>query len=392
MFKISKLLLVAVFLTTGCFSEAQQGVDRQERARKMLATPNPIEASDSVWIEELTYMEVRDRIAEGYSTAIISTGGIEENGPYLATGKHNVILRSVCPAIARELGNTLCAPVVGFVPEGNLDPPSGAMLFPGSITVRDETYHALLVDIADSLRVNGFKDIVMIGDSGGNQRGMKAVAEELNERWAETGATAHAVIEFYTPGWEETEKYTEEELGVKEGESDGHHDDIWVTAMMMVSDPNSVRYHERVEANLASINGIDIAPMEEAIELGKKMVDFRAKYTADVIREKMALINQTSIQTTGFFLIGIPGETLDEMRRTVRLARELGLDRIQFNNFMPLPGSGVAANTAINVTKNDLCVGMLFFPIRGGVQPGRWKLILEFVETEAVVPFVLEID
>jgi len=61
-------------------------------------------------------------------------------------------------------------------------------------------------------------------------------------------------------------------------------------------------------------------------------------------------------------------------------------------NFMPLPGSGVAANTAINVTKNDLCVGMLFFPIRGGVQPGRWKLILEFVETEAVVPFVLEID
>ena len=287
MFKISKLLLVAAFLTAGCFSEAQQGVDRQERARKMLATPNPIEASDSLWIEELTYMEVRDRIAEGYSTAIISTGGIEQNGPYLATGKHNVILRSVCPAIADELGNALCAPVVGFVPVGNLDPPSGSMLFPGSITVRDETYHALLVDIAESLRVNGFKDIVMIGDSGGNQRGMTAVAEELNKRWVETGATAHAVIEFYTPGWEDTEKYTEEELGVKEGESDGHHDDIWVTAMMMVSDPSSVRYHERVEANLASINGIDIAPMEETIDLGKKMVDFRANYTAGIIRQKI---------------------------------------------------------------------------------------------------------
>ena len=288
MFKTSKLLLIAVFLTTGCFSEAQQGVDRQERARKMLATPNPIEASDSLWIEELTYMEVRDRIVEGYSTAIISTGGIEENGPYLATGKHNVILRAVCPAIARELANALCAPVVGFVPEGNLDPPSGAMLFPGSITVRDETYHALLVDIADSLRVNGFKNIVMIGDSGGNQRGMTAVAEELNKRWAETGATAHAVIEFYTPGWEETEKYTEEVLGVREGESDGHHDDIWVTAMMMVTDPTSVRYHKRVAAGLASINGIDIAPMEETIELGRKMVEFRAKYTADVIRQKIA--------------------------------------------------------------------------------------------------------
>ena len=278
---------MAVFLTTGCFSEAQQGVDRQERARKMLATPNPLEASDSLWIEELTYMEVRDRIAEGYSTAIISTGGIEENGPYLATGKHNVILQSLCPAIARDLGNALCAPIVGFVPEGNLDPPSGAMLFPGSITVRDETFHALLVDIADSLRVNGFKDVVLIGDSGGNQRGMKAVAEELNKRWADSGATAHAVLEFYQPGWTETENYTAEVLGVTEGESDGHHDDIWVTAMMMVTDPTSVRYHERVEANLASINGVNIAPMEEAIKLGKKMVNFRAKYTADVIREKI---------------------------------------------------------------------------------------------------------
>ena len=61
-------------------------------------------------------------------------------------------------------------------------------------------------------------------------------------------------------------------------------------------------------------------------------------------------------------------------------------------DFFPLPGSGRSSRTALNVTKNDLCVGMLYFPIRGGVQPGRWKLILEFVETEAVVPFILEVD
>lgn len=284
---IVRLFFAAILLATVCSSEAQQGVDREQRARDMLATPNPLEASDSLWIEELTYMEVRDRITDGYTIAIIPTGGIEENGPYLATGKHNVILRSLCPAIARDLGNALCAPVVGFVPEGKFDPPSGAMLFPGSFTVRDETYHALLSDIANSLRVSGFKDIVLIGDSGGNQRGIKAVAEELNESWAGSGVTAYALIEFYTPGWEETEKYTEEVLGVSETKSDGHHDDIWVTAMMMVTDTTSVRYHERVEADLASINGIDIAPMEETIALGKKMVAFRAKYTANVIREKI---------------------------------------------------------------------------------------------------------
>ncbi len=58
-------------------------------------------------------------------------------------------------------------------------------------------------------------------------------------------------------------------------------------------------------------------------------------------------------------------------------------------SFMPLPGSGAAANTAINVTNNQVCTGFLYFPIRGGVQPGSWRFIIEFEETEARVPFEL---
>lgn len=278
-----------ILVSVSCISAAQQSgsnsdAERERRIQEELAAPNPLAASDSLWIEELTYMEVRDRLIEGYTTVIIPTGGIEQNGPYLATGKHNVILRSLCPAIAAELGNALCAPVVAFVPEGNIDPPSGAMYFPGSISVRDETYRALLDDIASSLKQNGFRNIVLIGDSGGNQRGMAQVADELNERWHGSGVTAHFVVEFYTPGWEETERYTEQELGVAETRSDGYHDDIWVTAMMMVSDPASVRYEQRVEANLASINGVKITPLDETIELGRKMVKFRAEYSASAIR------------------------------------------------------------------------------------------------------------
>ena len=250
----------------------------------MLSAERPIEAGTSLWIEELTYMEVRDLIAAGHTTAIIPTGGIEENGPYLSTGKHNVILESLCPAIAAKLGNALCAPVVKFVPEGTIDPPSGAMRFPGTFSVRDVTYEALLDDIASSLRRHGFRDIVLIGDSGGNQRGMAAVADVLNERWRDSSARAHFVREFYDPGWEATEDYTEEELGVAETRNDGHHDDIWVTAMMMVTDPAQVRYEQRVEAGLASINGVPLTPLEDTIELGRKMVEFRAEYTANAIR------------------------------------------------------------------------------------------------------------
>lgn len=269
----------------GARSSSPPDVDaRETRIRAMHESERPIEAGDSYWIEELTWLEVRDRIRAGWTTVIVPTGGVEENGPYISTGKHNVILQSMCPSVAAKLGNALCAPIVKFVPEGDLDPPSGAMRFPGSITLRDSTYEALLEDIATSLKVGGFTDIVLIGDSGGNQDGMRNVAARLTARWHGTGVRAHFVGEFYTPGWEETEKYTREVLGVVETQSDGHHDDIWVTAMMAVTDPGQIRYEQRVTAGLASINGVPLQPLEKTVELGRKMVEFRAGYTASAIR------------------------------------------------------------------------------------------------------------
>lgn len=261
---------------------------REQRVRAILTAPRPIEAGQSLWLEELTSPEIRDRIAAGTSTAIIATGGVEENGPFLSTGKHNVILQALCPELARRLGNALCAPIVKFVPEGSIDPPSGAMRFPGTISVRDDTYRALLDDIASSLKQAGFTDIVFIGDSGGNQAGMATVARELNIRWAGSRTRAHFIREFYDPGWEDTERYTETELGVAETQHDGHHDDIWVTAMMMVSDEEQVRFHQRVAAGLASINGVALTPLDETKALGQKMIDFRAESTAAVIREALS--------------------------------------------------------------------------------------------------------
>jgi creatinine amidohydrolase/Fe(II)-dependent formamide hydrolase-like protein len=289
--KIRQLVASAVCMAGLVHVACGQGMTEEERmarAQRLLEAPNPLESADSAWIEELTYMEVRDKVASGMTTAIIATGGIEENGPYLATGKHNYILEGICPALARELGNALCAPIVRFVPEGNLDPPSGAMLIPGSFGVRDITYQMLLEDIATSLKLHGFSDIAMIGDSGGNQRGMQAVADRLNDNWQDSDTRVHFIREFYTPGWEETERYTEEVLRVVEGESDGHHDDMWVTSMMMVYDPETVRYRQRMDADLASINGFDISDLEKTIEIGQQMIDFRAKHAAEVIRERIA--------------------------------------------------------------------------------------------------------
>ena len=257
--------------------------EKEQRLQKMLSSSRPIDAGKSLWTDELTWMEVRDLIENGYTQVIVPTGGIEQNGPFLSTGKHNVILQAACPEIAKKLGNTLCAPIIKFVPEGNIEPPSGAMLFPGSISLRAETYHMLLDDIASSLKQSGFKNIIFIGDSGGNQKGMEIVAKKLNQRWSGSGVLAHYIPEYYNPGWEETERFTKEVLGVEETSNDGHHDDIWVTAMMMVTDPEQVRHQQRIDAGLASINGVDITPIGETTELGRKMLEFRAEFTADAI-------------------------------------------------------------------------------------------------------------
>ncbi len=109
-----------------------------------LDTPNPLPKVDTVWLEEMTWMDVRDAMKAGKTTVIVSTGGIEPNGPWLALGKHNYVLRANCDAIARKLGNALCAPVVPFVPEGGIEPKTGHMTSPGTISVSQATYEALV--------------------------------------------------------------------------------------------------------------------------------------------------------------------------------------------------------------------------------------------------------
>ena len=123
-------------------------------------------------------MDVRDALKAGKTTMIITTGGIEPNGPWLALGKHNYVLRANCDAIARKLGNALCAPILPFVPEGTIEPKSSHMTTVGTISMREETFQAILTDMVHSFKMHGFQNIILIGDSGGNTRGMAAVAHE----------------------------------------------------------------------------------------------------------------------------------------------------------------------------------------------------------------------
>ena len=260
--------------------------EREAAFQAEIRMENPIAPLNSVWIEELTWIEVRDAMAAGKTTAIIPTGGIEQNGPYVALGKHNYVLEGACDAIARELGNALCTPIIKLVPEGGFEPKTGHMRYPGTLTVRDETFQMMLEDVGHSLHVHGFEHIIYIGDSGGNQSGMAAAAAALNERWGET--KAHHIAGYYDNAGVVARM---NELGVEEGPSDGYHDTYWLTSMQMTVDPSTVRYDERVAAGMATINGVSIDPKEETIALGEQLMEWRNNKTVELIREAIAGMN-----------------------------------------------------------------------------------------------------
>ncbi len=242
--------------------------------------PRPIDMHDSVWIEDLTMLEVRDLIKGGKTTALILTGGIEENGPYLTTGKHNNVLKATGESIARALGNALAAPIVTLEPGNPLRP----NMSPGTIVLSQATFRAVLTDMANSLRGQGFKDIVMVGDSGGNLNGMKDAAAALNAEWKGQGVV-HFIPEYYN--YADVEQFEEKVLGIHE-KLEGYHDDYYISAIIATVSTDAIRMPERVKAGKFAINGVPLAPIARTIENGKKMIAFRTEATVAAIKKSMA--------------------------------------------------------------------------------------------------------
>jgi creatinine amidohydrolase len=246
-------------------------------------TPRVLPIHDSVWLEELTWLEVRDLIRAGHRTVLIPTGGIEQNGPYLALGKHSIILRATMEALARELGDALVTPVVDFVPEGDIHPASGHMRYPGTVSVTQETFRALLTDIARSMKAHGFEHVILLGDSGGNQEGMAAVATALSEEWKGSGTDILHIPEYYdNPRWNAWIA----DQGIHE-ELEGLHDDVRHSSLMMLVDTAHVRTGTRIQAGLFHINGVELAPVERMLDLARRLAAYQAEVTAAAIRSRL---------------------------------------------------------------------------------------------------------
>jgi creatinine amidohydrolase/Fe(II)-dependent formamide hydrolase-like protein len=245
-------------------------------------------ASTSVFLEDLTWTELRDRVAAGSRTIIIPIGGTEQSGPAVALGKHNVRVRLLAQQIAMGLGNALVAPVVAYVPEGNINPPTGHMKFPGTITVSDKVFEAVLDSAARGFAQQGFTTIVLIGDHGGYQADETAVAERLNREWKGGPAQVFADLDYYRIS---QGAYVSKlgAAGVKQSEI-GSHAGLADTSLMLATDPSLVR--QPLLAKGSSFTAADGVyggdPTRSSATLGQLGVDLIVAGTIADIRDFVA--------------------------------------------------------------------------------------------------------
>ena len=211
-------------------------------------------------------------------------GATEQNGPWMALGKHNVRAKALSEKIARALGNALVAPVISYVPEGQVDPPTQHMRFPGTISVPDATFEKTLEYAARSFRRAGFRDIVFLGDHGGYQKSEIAVAARLNREWQAQDTRVHAIAEYYRATQTayvqmlKRRGYSDEEIGSHAGLAD--------TALTLALAPDLVRTDRLASAGKpGTAQGVYGDPRRATAELGQIGVDIIIAQTVEAIRK-----------------------------------------------------------------------------------------------------------
>lgn len=245
----------------------------------------------TLYLEELTWTELRDRIGAGASTILVPIGGTEQNGPHMALGKHNVRVRALAGRIAATLGNALVAPVLAYVPEGSIDPPAAHMRFSGTISIDGPTFEAVLESAARSFRRHGFGDVVFLGDHGGTQTSQQRVADKLNREWSGRGVArscrVHALPEYYRAA----QGAFAEALAARGFGKDeiGSHAGLADTALAMAIDPGLVRVDRLQQAAKAGEReGVHGDPRRASAELGQLGVERIVELTVAAIRQRTA--------------------------------------------------------------------------------------------------------
>jgi creatinine amidohydrolase len=202
-----------------------------------LSSPVSTTLKDTVFLADMTWLEVEEAVRQGKKGAIVPTAGLEQNGLHAILGKHHYVVKYAAEQIARQHGGLLVTPIIDYVPEGKIDPPSNHMKFSGTISIPEDVFAGILEFTARSLRAHGFKRIYFIGDSFGNQQAQAKIAVKLNSEWANTSNRVHHISDYYSANGQT-------EWLITHGEKNhtiGTHAGIRDTSELLFVNPDGIR-------------------------------------------------------------------------------------------------------------------------------------------------------
>jgi creatinine amidohydrolase len=256
----------------------------ESRPLKEYVNPPVIKPVDTVFMEDMTWLEIRDALKAGKTTVIVPAGGLEATGPFITLDKHQNMLRGSTDLIARKLGNALVAPVIRYVP-----PDDGARgPYLGDFNISLAAYKSTLTDICTALKNDGFKEIILIGDHQGAQRGLKEVSEELSTTWTTGSTKVHYVPEYYDRKAVYAYMKTTLRITEKRGGGAGFGDNYYNTSILLAVNPESARLKERTEADQFSVNGVNLKPIEKTIENGKTILRMQTDQAIKAIQQAIS--------------------------------------------------------------------------------------------------------
>lgn len=255
----------------------------------MLAASAISAQTPSVYMEDLTWMELRAAIAGGKTSAIICAGGTEQNGPHMALGKHNVIAHYVAGQIAHQLGNALVYPVLPFSPAGDAAEKIGHARFPGTISLSSELYLGVMRQEAQSAIAAGFKNVLLMGDHPGGQKELQLAAENLDADWRAKGVRVFYVPDVQAKAMQQANAYMAQRKIVP-----GGHAGVWETSMMMllsqIEKQQWIRHDQLTAAKgqPEPATGISGDPSPATVELGRVFMNYKVRGAVEQIRTLLA--------------------------------------------------------------------------------------------------------
>ena len=254
------------------------------------AAPEHSGGAQSVYIEDLTWSEVKAAIAAGKTTAIIYAGSTEQNGPHMALGKHNFIAHYAAGEIAKKLGNALVYPVMPFAPTGSRELRTDHMRFAGSVSIDAETFQAVMRQVAQSALAAGFKNVFLMGDHGVGQDSMRAAAKDLEnpDVFTKPDETAHV---YYVPDLYYKEKEQMKAYLTERGIPIDSHAATDDTSEIMFLDEKKWIRRDKLALSTAKeepTTGVEGDPTKATPELGKMFLGWKIDNAVNQIHELLA--------------------------------------------------------------------------------------------------------